>query len=136
MAFVVGDMVIDALKETGKNVKGSKVLIMGLTFKENVPDIRNSKAADVISHLRKNGADVIGCEPLLDKGIVKDHFNIENVDFDDVKEVDVVVLVNAHEQFKKISIDDIKKKMEKPVLVDVKNFYKEKVDDSFIYRSL
>jgi len=136
MAFVVGDMVIDALKETGKNVKGSKVLIMGLTFKENVPDIRNSKAADVISHLRKNGADVIGCEPLLDKGIVKDHFNIENVDFDDVKEVDAVVLVNAHEQFKKISIDDIKKKMEKPVLVDVKNFYKEKVDDSFIYRSL
>lgn len=136
MAFVVGDMVIDALKQAGKNVKGAKILIMGLTFKENVPDIRNSKAADVISHLRKNGAEVIGCEPLLEKGIVKDHFNIENIDFNDVKEVDAVVIINAHEQFKKITIEDIKKKMKKPVLVDVKNLYYGKIDDSWIYRSL
>lgn len=136
MAFVVGDMVIDALKQAGKNIKGAKILIMGLTFKENVPDIRNSKAADVISHLRKNGAEVIGCEPLLEKGIVKDHFNIENVDFNDVKEVDAIIIINAHEQFRKISIDMLKKKMKKPVLVDVKNLYYGKTDGDWVYRSL
>lgn len=136
MAFVVGDMVIDALKEAGKGVKGAKVLLMGLTFKENVPDIRNSKAADIIKHLRGKGVDVIGCEPLLEKGIVKDNFNIENIAFDDVKEVDAIILVNAHDEFKKISINKIKAKMKKPVLVDVKNLYFGKTDSSWVYRNL
>ncbi|MCX6706553.1 MAG: nucleotide sugar dehydrogenase, partial [Candidatus Woesearchaeota archaeon] len=136
MAGHVADLVIEGLKEAGKAVKGSKVLLMGLTFKENVPDIRNSKAKDIVKILKEKGAEVIGYDPLLEKGTVKDSFGIENLDFDSIKEVDAIVLVNSNKEFEKIGIKQIRSKMKMPVLIDVKNFYKDKVDDSIIYKSL
>lgn len=136
MAGHVAGLVVEGLKEAGKAIKGSKVLLMGLAFKENVPDIRNSKAKDIARILKEKGAEVIGFDPLLEKGIVKDSFGIENVDFESIKEVDAIVLVNSNKEFEKIGMKQIKSKMKKPVLVDVKNFYKNKVDDSVIYKGL
>lgn len=136
MAAHVADLTIEGLKEAGKGVKGSKILMMGLTFKENVPDIRNSKAKDVIKILRSKGAEVIGCDLLLEKGTVNHSFGIENVGFSDIKDVDAIILVNAHNDFKKIDISQIKSKMSKPVLIDIKNMYKGKADRSIIYKSL
>jgi len=137
MATRVGEMVVKALCEVGKPVKGARVLVMGLTFKENVPDYRNSKIADTIEYLRDFGANVIGCDPLLDDAIVKRAFGVENVAFDKVGQLDCVVLVNRHDAFRAITLDQLKAKMKSPVLVDLKNLFDRKTATAagFYYRS-
>ncbi len=132
MALHVGKILIDKLK------KGSKVLVMGLTFKENVPDVRNSKALDLINHLKEHGIEVIGCEPLLSDDDVKDKFGVDNVKFDEVGKVDAVVVVNKHNDFKNISLEDLKQKMDNPTLFDIKGMFdKEEAEKlGFDYISL
>jgi UDP-N-acetyl-D-galactosamine dehydrogenase len=138
MAAHVGEMVLDALGHAKKAVKGATVLILGLTFKENVPDIRNSKVRDTIRFLQEHGASVIGCDPLLDDKTVRQHFGVENKAFDRVGTVDCVLVVNKHDVFCEITLDQLRTKMNPPVLVDLKNLFPRKAaeDAGFYYRSL
>jgi UDP-N-acetyl-D-galactosamine dehydrogenase len=138
MATYVGEMVIDALRKAGKAVKGATVLILGLTFKENVPDIRNSKVLGTIRYLQKQGASVIGCDPLLDTETVRQHFGVENKAFDQVVTVDCVLVVNKHNAFRQLTLDQLRAKMNPPVLLDLKNLFPRKTaeDAGFYYRSL
>ncbi len=138
MATYVGEMVIDVLRKAGKAVKGATVLILGLTFKENVPDIRNSKVLGTIRYLQKQGASVIGCDPLLDAETVRQHFGVDNKAFDQVGTVDCVLIVNKHNVFRKLTLDQLRAKMNPPVLLDLKNFFPRKAaeDAGFYYRSL
>ena len=137
MAEVVGKKVINGLKNSGKEIKDCNVLVMGLTFKENVPDLRNSKAKDVISFLKYFNINVIACEPLISYGVVNG-FNVENKKFDGINDIDCVVFINNHREFENISLDDLKNKMDKPFLVDVKGFYDKKKADllGFDYKTL
>jgi len=138
MAKHVSEVLINNLKKNNKNIKNSKVLVLGLTFKENVPDSRNSKALDLINYLKEKEVEVIAFEPLLSKEEVKEKFGVENKGLNDVDKVDAVVLVTAHKQFKEISLNDLKKKMDKPILFDVKSFFnkEEALKLGFVYFSL
>ena len=138
MPIHVGEHVIKGISHTGKSLKGATVLIMGLTFKENVPDIRNSKVHDTITYLQSFGITTLGCEPLLDAATVKKYFGIENVAFEDIKKVDAVLLANEHNVFRTITLDQLKAKMQPPVLIDIKNFYDRKTAEAagFYYKSL
>src|SRR5688572_11251902 len=95
----VGEMVVKALNHRSKILKGSRVLIMGLTFKEDVPDIRNSRVLDTIDYLRQFEVEVIGCDPLLRNDVVKEEFGVENKRLDEVRWVDCVVVANKHRVF-------------------------------------
>ena len=119
-------------------VKGAKALLLGLTFKENVRDHRNSKAKDLIKSLKKQGVKVIAHEPMLHDNEVKDAFKVKNMKLKDVKAVDAVVLVTPHAVFKKIKLAQIKKVMKTPLLVDVRNFFNRKQAEKlgFNYKSL
>ncbi|PIN70406.1 hypothetical protein COV93_01660 [Candidatus Woesearchaeota archaeon CG11_big_fil_rev_8_21_14_0_20_43_8] len=132
----VAHLCIRNLNNLGKPTKGSKVLLMGLTFKENVSDFRNSKALDVINTLRSYGAEVIGCEPLLSKKEVRDTFGIDNIMIDDIKKIDAVILINSHNEFKKIRLSSITEKMDKPVVIDVKGLWKDEDKRDIKYSSL
>ena len=70
MSKYVVERAIIELNKVGRVFKESKVLVMGLTFKQNVPDIRNSRAFDVIRHLRDFSINVVACDPLLEEGII------------------------------------------------------------------
>lgn len=138
MAGYVADMAIEALKNAGKKLSESRVVLLGLTFKENVCDTRNSRARDVINRLKKFGINVIGCEPLIEESDRLDYFGVPNVRFDKIEKADAFVLINGHAEFRKIKLDDLKTKMDKPILIDVKNFFEreEAVRKGFVYLSL
>jgi UDP-N-acetyl-D-galactosamine dehydrogenase len=123
MPIRVGEMVVKALSHAGKPIKGATVLLLGLTFKENVPDIRNSRIHDTITYLQDFGVGVIGCDPLLDAATVKKYFGIENFEFDKAPSCDAMIVVNKHNAFRSLTLDALKSKMSPPVLVDLKNLF-------------
>lgn len=140
MPRVVGEMIVRELNNAGKIIKGSKVLVMGLTFKEDVPDTRNSKVADTIRYLREFGVEVIGHDPILKETEVDlEHCVVSNVPFQKIGNVDAILIANKHEPFKTLTLADLKKKMPKhPILVDIKNLFPraEAIKAGFAYQSL
>ena len=138
MPIHVGEHIIKGISAVGKPLKGATVLILGLTFKENVPDIRNSKVHDTITYLQGFGITVQGCDPILEPPTVKKYFGIENVAFESVKAVDAVLVANKHDVFRSITLDQLQAKMTPPVLIDIKNLFDRKTATAagFYYKSL
>ncbi len=138
MAAHVAQMVVDSLEKVGKDPKNSVIYIMGLTFKDNVPDPRNSKAKDVIKYLKDKGVTVCGFDPLLDNDTVIKLFGIENVALGKVERFDGAILINGHDPFKEYSLEMLKNKMDKPIIVDVKSFFnrQEAEELGFVYKCL
>lgn len=129
MGIFVADTVIKKLIQSDKNVKKSNIYIMGITFKENCPDMRNSKAVDVCKHLATYGIKVKVVDPVVDQTELKREFDTELVDIKDVKNADCLVFLVAHRQFKELRLADVKsmfKKQTKHVIVDIKNIFEQK----------
>ena len=119
MPGFVAQMAIKGLNDVGKVIKGSKVLIMGLTYKENVPDIRTSPVEDMVKELKDFGIDVYGHDPLLEDSVIR-HFGAKPLPLLD-KKMDAVILSVAHAQFCKMTVEEIRKLMNKnSVLIDVR----------------
>ncbi|NJC89261.1 MAG: nucleotide sugar dehydrogenase [Desulfuromonas sp.] len=96
----VAENTVKELIRAGKAVKGARVLVLGLTFKENVPDIRNSKVVDVIRELADFGTEVLVHDPHADAAETRHEYDLELTALEAVGEVDVVILAVAHDQFK------------------------------------
>jgi len=122
--------VVDGLNEIGKSVKGSKVTILGLAYKPDVSDIRESPSFKIIELLKKKGANLIIYDPF-----VLDHSNV--LTLDEALHCDCVVLVTSHSQFKTISSDLLKQK-DVRVLIDGRNFFngKEIIDQGIVYKGI
>jgi len=91
---------------------------LGLTFKENVNDSRNSKIADTIADLKQNGAHVEGHDPHLTQEVVTHEFGIKLVK---PGKYDAIILATPHREFKELTLDKLRKHYTgKPVLIDVK----------------
>lgn len=139
MAEYVADMAIKGLASAGKKIKQAKVLILGLTFKEDVKDTRNSKVKDIIKKLKEYEIDILGFDPLVEKEEVENKFKVRYIDNISQEKVDGVILAVLHSDFKKITLDGLKEIMpDAPVLVDVKSwFLKQKPENQgFIYSAL
>jgi len=133
----VAEMAIKGLNEVGKVIKGSKVLIMGLTYKENVPDTRESPVKDMVKELKEFGVEAYGYDPLLSKEEIKG-LGVKALDDFNVK-VDCVIVAVAHDEFKKMYLEDVKKFMnDKPVVIDVRGMLDgEKAEkEEFYYKRL
>lgn len=156
----VAEMTIKALNNVGKVIKGSKVLIMGLTYKENIADIRETPARGIIRELKEYGIDVYGYDPLLDD--IETEFGIKPYDFrlppidsrlhchceersdvaisiNSTNQVDCIILAVAHEALVKITLAELKSIMNaNPILIDVRGFFdgREAQERGFIYRNL
>lgn len=122
----VADAAIKQLILSGIAPKDSKVVIMGLTFKENCPDIRNSKVEDIIKKLLEYGISPIVVDPWVNDTKALKEYNVELTSLNDVNDADCIILAVAHEQFKKLSWDTLdhmysaNKTRDKKILVDVK----------------
>lgn len=133
----VAEMTIKAINESGKGIKNSKVLIMGLTYKENVPDTRESPVKMMVTELKEFACDVYGLDPLLEKKEIES-FGVKTVDH--LKEkVDCVILAVAHNDFKKMTFNEIKKLMNgNPILIDVRRMFngEDARKSGFYYKTL
>jgi len=134
----IAEVTVRLLNDAGKVIKGSKVLIMGLGYKENVADIRESPVAQMVKELSQYGVKVLGFDPLL--GNIGSVFGIEVVPaLKDIKGVDGVILTVAHAVFDKIRLDELKKIMSsKPILIAVRGiFSKDEAErKGFYYKAL
>ena len=121
----VVEMTIKALNNVKKVINGSRILIMGLTYKENVPDTRETPVVEIIKELKEYGVKIMGYDPVLEN---IDDFGIQAVnDLKDAEGIDCVILCVAHNAFKKISLNDLKKIMKRqPILIDVRRMYPQR----------
>ena len=123
MAKFVAEKTIKKLINDNIRVKGADILVMGLTFKENCPDLRNSKVNDIIKELKEYGANVHVVDPIADKEEAKKEYNVELKTFENISDVDAVILAVGHKEYKNIdliNLKDIYSDKEKMVLIDVK----------------
>ena len=133
----VAGMAIKGLNEVEKVIKCSKVLIMGLTYKDNVPDTRESPVREMVKELKEFGVDIYGYDPLLSKEGIE-AFGVKALDNLDVK-VDCVIMAVVHDEFKKMKLEDLTRMMDdKPMLIDVRGMFdgEEARGKGFYYRSL
>jgi UDPglucose 6-dehydrogenase/UDP-N-acetyl-D-galactosamine dehydrogenase len=132
----VADITIKALNEAGVVIKNSKILIMGLTFKENVEDTRETPVIDILKELKEFKCELFGYDPLLSREEINS-FGIIPVDNLNEIKVNCVIITVIHNAFKDIDLEKIKNIMENPpVLIDVRGGFKDARSCGFIYRSL
>ena len=129
MGAYVADAAVKQMIKAGQSPKNSKVVILGLTFKENCPDTRNSKVNDIIKQLKTYEIDPIVVDPWASERDALQEYGVELKSMNDVENADCVIIAVAHNEFKALSLDDIKdlfKKTsdDKKVLLDVKGIYK------------
>jgi UDP-N-acetyl-D-galactosamine dehydrogenase len=106
MGIYVANQVIKLMIKKGHKIEGAKVLVLGITFKENCPDIRNSRVIDVIEELKEFGCDITVSDYWADADEVKKEYNLSlknDVNYDDYK---AVVLAVAHDKFRDIKLDN------------------------------
>lgn len=103
MGKLVAEMTVKKLIEADKAVKGSRVLVLGLTFKENVSDIRNSRVVDIVRELEEYGVEVLVHDPLADPDEARREYGLELIHPEKTGVVDGIVLAVAHRVFKEIS---------------------------------
>ncbi len=120
----VAELAIKGLNDAGKVIKGSKVLIMGLTYKENVPDTRESPAREMVRALQEYSADVYGYDPLLSRREIEG-FGVKAVEKMNGLKPDCVIMAVAHEQFRQMGEELGMAVRGCPVVVDVKGALRE-----------
>ena len=125
MGKYVAENVVKKLIAAGKNVKDAKVAILGFTFKENCPDTRNTRVIDIMNELGEYGIIPVVADPVADAEEGKQHYGIEFVDINTVKDMDAVIIAVGHTEFMSFSMSDIDSMFangdnSSKVLVDVK----------------
>lgn len=128
MGEFVADAAIKKMILAGKAVRDAKVIIMGLTFKENCPDTRNSKVEDIIKRLKEYGISPIVIDPVADKNDAKREYGVDLAELSEAKDADCIIFAVAHNVFKSLSLNEIDRMFAegepcKKVLIDVKGMF-------------
>lgn len=127
MGEYVAKQVVKLMIEKGLNIKDAEVLMLGITFKENCPDVRNTKVVDVIKALKDYGMKVSIYDPWADPKEVKHEYGLEVINTTPNKQFDVLVLGVSHTEFTNIDYKSLLKK--ESVLYDVKGFLNDDIVD-------
>ncbi len=121
MGIYIANEVIKLMARKDNPINNSRILVLGITFKENCPDIRNSKVIDVIRELSGFGADVSVYDPMADTDEVKHEYGIEMIPEISEEPYNAVVLAVGHKEFESINLEKITG--EKTVIYDIKGFF-------------
>ena len=109
MGKYVAENTVKKMIKANKQINGSKVAIFGFTFKENCPDVRNTKVLDIINELKEYGIEVKVVDPVADKEDLQQFYNIQPYNAEEITDMDAVIFAVPHEEFKIIELKDIKK---------------------------
>ena len=107
MGTWIATKTVKLMVQCGLVVKGARVCVMGITFKENCPDTRNSKVHDILNELKEYEIEVMSCDPLAPPEEIKKYYGIDLVDIKDVKDCDAVVMAVAHKQYAEMTMSDL-----------------------------
>lgn len=118
----IAEQTVKQMIKSNKPVNNAKVAILGLTFKENCNDIRNTRVADIINELKDYKISVLVHDPLADVAQAKKEYGIDLVDIEDLKAVDVIILSVAHDFYLTMPMEDLIEKIIAPkLIIDVKS---------------
>ncbi|HHT9111588.1 MAG TPA: nucleotide sugar dehydrogenase, partial [Candidatus Brocadiaceae bacterium] len=127
MGKFIAQRTVKEMVRAGHNIHGSTVTVLGLTFKEDCPDLRNSKVVDIIRELQDYGINVQVHDPLANPAEAKHEYGISLVAMEELKPSAAVVAAVAHKAYRGMSIDTLNRLVDKnPVLVDVKCIFDAK----------
>ena len=125
MGKYVAEQTVKQLIKADKPISSARVGCLGITFKEDCPDARNSKVNDILKELREYGIEPIVCDPVADAPDAKRFYGIDLVDISEFKDLDCLIIAVMHKEFKELSTDQIQKMFRekdnsKNVIIDVK----------------
>ncbi|MBU1087132.1 MAG: nucleotide sugar dehydrogenase, partial [Candidatus Omnitrophica bacterium] len=131
MGKYIAEQTVKLLINGNKTVRGAKVKVMGITFKENISDIRNSRVIDIINELKEYNIEVIVCDPHADPLAVKYEYEIELTAYDKDIKVDAVVIAVNHNDFKQdLTVKSLAHHLDNDgtqgVVMDVKGMFEHK----------
>ena len=126
MPNYVADVIIREMALANKKIKEAKVLIFGITFKENCPDTRNSKVNDIILRLNEFGIRPLVSDPHADPADAKREYGVDLTDWTQVRDADCVVFAVAHNEFRSITREQLdvlfkNAEDEQKVVIDIKS---------------
>ena len=130
MGAYVADAAIKEMIEAGMAPKKATVVILGLTFKENCPDTRNSKVVDIIRRLREYDIQPVVTDSWADAAVAKQEYDVELVPWDSLPKADCVIVAVGHKEYRGMSMMQLKELFKKDlpdkekVLIDVKSLYR------------
>lgn len=129
MGAFVADAAVKKMIAAGQAPKKSKVVILGLTFKENCPDTRNSKVNDIIKQLRVYGIEPTVVDPWASERDAMKEYGVELKTLADAKDADCIIVAVAHNEFREMGLSKVKELFrdvsdDQKVLIDVKGLYK------------
>lgn len=130
MGAFVADAAIKQMIEAGMAPKKATVVILGITFKENCPDTRNSKVVDIINRLREYDIQPVVTDPWADEAVAKQAYGVDLVPYGQIPKADCVIVAVGHNEFRSLSMLQLKELFkdglanEEKVLIDVKSLYR------------
>lgn len=132
--FVV-EKTVRMLIDNDIKVKNANILVLGLTFKEDCPDLRNSKVVDIIEGLRSYGMNIIIFDPVAEKEEARREYGLEILNkLENIEKVDVVIGAVKHKEFNEFSIEELYKEKQEKILLDLKGiFSKKEVKNKYKY---
>jgi UDP-N-acetyl-D-galactosamine dehydrogenase len=123
--FVV-ENAIKWLINADKKIKGARIGLLGLTFKENVPDLRNTKAVDIVTEFEDYGARVFVHDAMADHAEAKHEYDIDLCELDQLRDLDCLVLCVSHDQYRELDLQELRswfRDERNPLIIDVKGFF-------------
>ena len=123
MGGYVASEVIKIMIQKDIKIKGAEILILGITFKENCPDVRNTKVVDVVAELKKYNTNITIFDPWANEEEVMDEYGLISTKEIPTKKFDAIILTVAHNDFKKLNFNTLKK--EASMVYDLKNILSE-----------
>ena len=128
MGKYIAEKAVKLLIGADKQVHGAKVAVLGITFKEDVPDLRNTKVVDIISELTEYGIEVLAHDPLADAKEAEHYYNLELKKMDDLAGVDAVIVAVMHRPYIEMGLEKIAGLCsgDTPIIIDVKSGFSRK----------
>ena len=124
MGKYIAEQAIKQIVKAGGSVNNAKIVILGFTFKENCPDVRNTRVIDIVNELREYTQNILVCDPEANPDDVKHEYRIDLVPWKQVHDATAVIVAVAHNVFKKLTISEILGMMGKlKLLIDVKSTF-------------
>jgi UDP-N-acetyl-D-galactosamine dehydrogenase len=126
MGEYVATQVIKSMIQKDINIKGANILVLGITFKENCPDVRNTKAVDVVAALKEYNTNVTIYDPWANEEEVLHEYGLKSTKSLPKEKFDSIVLTVSHNEFRKLALSSLRK--DNSILYDVKGVLEGKVD--------
>lgn len=121
MAKFIAEQTVKQLIQAGSHIKGAKVNVLGITFKENVPDLRNSKVADLIVELQAYGVEVFVHDPVADTNEAREEYGIELLSWESLPKAEAIIVAVAHQPLVDLPLSTYREKIiENGCFIDVK----------------